>query len=463
MKKPFNLFLLLLLLIYPNINAAIIMQPYLQAVTQNSIYVLVECNVTDTVFVNYGLTSSFGSIAKTESVIQTTQIPATYVHRIKLINLQSNTTYFYKAAQGPSVSLTSNFITAVPAGTPFRFVWMADCRTGTKVHDRISQKINLTNAAFSLYGGDLCYDNTYDYWKNEFFRPDELTVISHIPFFNSPGNHEGSNQNTQAFTYAPVSASGTQEYYSFNYGDMHVLVMNTELPYKIGSPQYNFAVTDLSSASTVWKIVISHKPAYCAGGHGEDDSMKDLSQNVFVPNHVNVVISGHSHFYQHNYVDSIHHVIIGSAGADLVRPRNASYTLNSVMDYNYSVIDVNNVQFKMIIYNNNNIKLDSIILTKNQVGINHNNNFISNFSLEQNYPNPFNPETIIKFTIPEESDVTLQILDVQGKEMKSFINARLIEGSYSYILDVSELASGIYFYKLTAGNASITKKMSIIK
>lgn len=85
------------------------------------------------------------------------------------------------------------------------------------------------------------------------------------------------------------------------------------------------------------------------------------------------------------------------------------------------------------------------------------------FSLEQNYPNPFNPATMIKFSIPEASNVSLKIYDVLGNEVSNIVNGQLDAGQYEYNFNATNLSSGIYFYKLEAGNFVDTKKMILIK
>ena len=86
------------------------------------------------------------------------------------------------------------------------------------------------------------------------------------------------------------------------------------------------------------------------------------------------------------------------------------------------------------------------------------------FSLSQNYPNPFNPRTRISFAIPYESKVNLIIFDITGREVIRLINNEIKkEGYYEAELDGSKLASGIYFYRITAGDFSETKMMTFIK
>ncbi len=89
----------------------------------------------------------------------------------------------------------------------------------------------------------------------------------------------------------------------------------------------------------------------------------------------------------------------------------------------------------------------------------------SQFVLEQNYPNPFNPTTMITYQLPASSDVKLEVFDVLGKKVASLVNTRQSAGSYSVNFNSAQynLASGLYFYKLSAGNFSQTHKMILTK
>ena len=101
-------------------------------------------------------------------------------------------------------------------------------------------------------------------------------------------------------------------------------------------------------------------------------------------------------------------------------------------------------------------------------GLIHNSNELpTNFSVSQNYPNPFNPTTVIRYSIPEgtgrEMSVQLKVYDANGKEIETLVNQRQNAGSYSVSFNASNYPSGVYFYKLKAGEFSETKKMVIIK
>ena len=90
------------------------------------------------------------------------------------------------------------------------------------------------------------------------------------------------------------------------------------------------------------------------------------------------------------------------------------------------------------------------------------------FALEQNYPNPFNPTTIIKYSIAQNPllgglMVTLKVYNLLGQEAATLVNKQQPAGSYEVKFDGSKFASGIYLYKLNAGDFSSVKKLLLLK
>jgi ligand-binding sensor domain-containing protein len=90
-------------------------------------------------------------------------------------------------------------------------------------------------------------------------------------------------------------------------------------------------------------------------------------------------------------------------------------------------------------------------------------NIPTQFELSQNYPNPFNPETTIKYQIPESGRVSLKIYDVLGREVANLVNEFQSRGNYTKMFNAASLSSGVYFYRLQAGNYSATKKLILVK
>ncbi len=85
------------------------------------------------------------------------------------------------------------------------------------------------------------------------------------------------------------------------------------------------------------------------------------------------------------------------------------------------------------------------------------------FALLQNYPNPFNPTTLIRYRLPKNSAVTLEVYDVLGRLVRTLVNERQTFGEHSVTFDAANLPSGVYFYRILAGAYTDTKKLLLLK
>ena len=94
---------------------------------------------------------------------------------------------------------------------------------------------------------------------------------------------------------------------------------------------------------------------------------------------------------------------------------------------------------------------------------NENTNIPSSFLLNQNYPNPFNPETKIQFGLPEDSNVKIEIFNIQGKIVTALVDGALSAGYHTATFDATSFPSGVYFYKIVAGNFTDIKRMLLVK
>ncbi len=88
---------------------------------------------------------------------------------------------------------------------------------------------------------------------------------------------------------------------------------------------------------------------------------------------------------------------------------------------------------------------------------------VEQFRLQSNYPNPFNPKTVISGQWPGDSDVRLVVYDVLGRQVATLANSRYPAGKYSFTFDGANLASGVYFYRLTAGSFSAVRTMLLLR
>ena len=85
------------------------------------------------------------------------------------------------------------------------------------------------------------------------------------------------------------------------------------------------------------------------------------------------------------------------------------------------------------------------------------------FQLAQNYPNPFNPATKIVYSLPHRSMVTLAVYNSLGQRVATLVNEEIGQGIHEATFDATKLASGNYFYRLTAGGQTQTRVMTVLK
>jgi uncharacterized repeat protein (TIGR01451 family)/TQXA domain-containing protein len=115
-----------------------------------------------------------------------------------------------------------------------------------------------------------------------------------------------------------------------------------------------------------------------------------------------------------------------------------------------------------------NFEVSDIAILNNLTGINNKDILPDKFSLNQNFPNPFNPSTIIRYALPSSEKVSIKIYDIIGREVKTLVNEEKNAGTYSVLWNGRNnegitVSSGIYLYRIYAGNYIETKKMTLVK
>jgi hypothetical protein len=178
--------------------------------------------------------------------------------------------------------------------------------------------------------------------------------------------------------------------------------------------------------------------------------------------------------YHNDYVhmDIARIVINGATGENL---NSGTWNTNQMINKNIStILDPSwvpgNCNVNIIVYKDSSdlffaaVEQGTKQSVTGMVGITGNTGEIPEvYSLSQNYPNPFNPTTNVQFTIPKDGFVNLRVFDVSGRLVQTYTDGFMSAGSYNVDFDGTELSSGIYFYTLTAGSFTETKKMILVK
>jgi hypothetical protein len=99
----------------------------------------------------------------------------------------------------------------------------------------------------------------------------------------------------------------------------------------------------------------------------------------------------------------------------------------------------------------------------NTTVVNYNSIIPTELVLEQNYPNPFNPETIINYSVPNQTNVEISVFNILGQKVQTLINSQHSAGNYNIKFSANNFASGVYIYQIKANNILISKKMMLVK
>jgi hypothetical protein len=272
--------------------------PYLQWVTSTSARIVWWTNLQTASVVEYGL-GVFSDVAS-ESVPR-------YQHMMLIGGLTPGTTYQYRVGDGNVASSTYNFTTAAATGTAFSFAAVGDFGGGSPGETAVANSIAASDAQFTQTVGDNVYPDSQDPDFTTFYSDFDsrlfkqyAQVINKQSFWPANGNKEyyGDGAHWRIF-----SLPNNERWYSYDWGDAHILVLDSEQPYTPGSPQYQFAESDLSAnQAKTWRIVVFHKPPFSSTSN---NSSAEGAQTYLVPlfeqQRVQLVLSGDSHNYERSY------------------------------------------------------------------------------------------------------------------------------------------------------------------
>jgi hypothetical protein len=272
--------------------------PYLQWVTQSSARVVWWTNLPTASVVEYG-PGVLSEIA-TDPVLQTR-------HEMLIGALTPGATYQYRVGNGSVTSATYTFTTAAPPGATFTFAAVGDFGGGGPGESDVADQIAVGGTQFTQTVGDNVYpdsqdpdfDNFYSDFDGRFFKQ-YVQVINKQSFFPANGNKEyyGDGAHWRVF-----SVPNNERWYSYDWGDAHILVLDSEQSYTPGSPQYQYAQADLAAnQDKTWRIVVIHRPPYSstsANSNSEDEQTYLVP--LFQQQKVQLVLSGNSHNYERSY------------------------------------------------------------------------------------------------------------------------------------------------------------------
>lgn len=291
----------------------------------------------------------------------TTEYGTDHQHKFTITGLTPGTKYFYKVTVNDTESTTGDFISgASDADTKVSFYAYGDTRTYPDKHDLVAKKIldeialHPKSQTLLLFGGDFVqYGNSEESWTNEFFDPQYTnirTLHARVPFVGAMGNHEGHGSLYAKYFPYPQFVSN-RYYFSFDYANVHVSVLDQYTPYTPGSAQYTWLENDLATSTKPWKIILLHEPGWTAypitGGHSNNVTVQNVIQPLCLKHDVQFVISAHNHYYSRADVNNVMHVTTAGGGAPQYPPAQRENVVLFDKSYHFCKFDIEDNKLKL--------------------------------------------------------------------------------------------------------------------
>lgn len=322
----------------------IVRGPYLQTGTPTSVIVKWRTPLPGLSTVAFGLSET----ALTDTV--TSGLGCQTDHEVKLAGLLPNTTYHYRILYNGMAlpGQTDQYFTTSPnPGTrkPVRAWFLGDAGTANNnqrdVRDAYYNYVNTLPAGDNhtdmvVLLGDNAYDDGTDAeYQDAIFEDMYEDMIKKSVMWSTLGNHDGRSADAGAqtgpyydiFTFpkngeAGGVPSGTESYYSYDYGNIHFIVLESnETDRSVGGAMYNWAEADIQNTTADWIVAVWHHPPYTRGSHISDIELQlfQMRQN-FLPmlesNGIDLVLCGHSHSYERSYFLNGHYGLSFSFNAN---------------------------------------------------------------------------------------------------------------------------------------------------
>ncbi len=354
----------LLLLIALPATADITKGPYLQHLDLDRVTICFETDLAGQGAVEVGPDTGYGETFTGQGAAFTHEGATVYQYKIVVDERDADTLYHYRVMHGGTTTADFTFITEPDHLTPFRFVVFGDSRGGAigspnLEHEAAVAAIIDESPALYFNTGDLVSAGAdLDDWA--YFFEAEYDLMADVPLYPIFGNHEDDEDNgltgdeNWARYFAPPEANQHPTYYSFDYLNVHFVVIDVEKWETLLTPgilQNGWLRDDLDEANENPKINFTfaflHEPpfSYKEGRTGNTATLLILNP-IFQDYGVDAVFEGHDHFYARHEMGGLNHIVTGGGGAGLYDfqtwpqpPSIPGYRAHDKSNH-YNVIDV---------------------------------------------------------------------------------------------------------------------------
>lgn len=454
------------------------------AVTADSATIVWHTATPTTDCVEYGPTLAYGMSAETK-------VP-TLEHAVTLHRLVPGQLYYYRVrCDGETLSEGPDYrFRSLPdkRTTRCRFIAFGDGGRGNATQLSLVPGLVAAEADFALHTGDVVYPlgEAEDFDPKHFFP--YAPLLRNTPLWLSLGNHDYGTNDGQpyldAFFLPRNNPAGTERYYSFDWGQVHVVILDS---IAFDDPaQLAWLEADLAAATTTWKFAVFHHPLYSCGMHGSSTSVRNRFAPILEAHGVDIVLNGHDHDYQRSFpmrdgvaydvAQSPHFlrpqgiVYIVTGGGAGVRPTSSSceFTAVAVSATHFTQVDVDGTFLHLRAIDTAGQMLDEMTIDKSPAPDSSAAAPALAAWLLPNVPNPFNPSTWLRYELSTPQQVHLAIYDLMGRRVRQLTQGAQPAGPHQVFWDGSDdrgtgVGSGIYLVRLQASEARTTRKILLAK
>ncbi|NRA12856.1 MAG: metallophosphoesterase [Crocinitomicaceae bacterium] len=331
--------LLLFLLCTIQLNAQVVDRyNYVQRPTDSSVTIALRTVNNSTGTISWGLTPGNLNNSLSESA-------STSKHFFDISGLNANTLYYYQTSTDMGyTSGVDNFYTAKPDTTmPFSFLHYGDCGYNNGIQNTIASLMEADSADFGVVAGDVDQGVGDDY--DDVFFGVYQNMLKKSCHYTAIGNHDTYADNAATYLdnfYLPSNnPQNSERYYSFGWGNAKFICLDSNLPYTVGTDQYDWLVSELQCNHYQWLFLFFHHPPWTNAWsldyyipfspyflyQGNEDMRTDLVP-LFEEYNVDFVLNGHSHCYQRGKLNGVKYIISGGAGASVLDDNTNSNSPN---------------------------------------------------------------------------------------------------------------------------------------
>ncbi len=335
-------------------NSALVRGPFIQMPEDEYLTVAWRTAALVDSAVDYGLDVTYSGGTVTDTNL-------TRDHTIHIPGLIPGTQYYYRVRGGGETLSEGHYFHTKPATSqPYRIVVIGDHGQGTLGMSNIADRINdrtdfvaVMTVGDNVYGSGGCNFDAPPGWYDPLWFTLYRPTMRRVATFPAPGNHDVDTANGQWLvdyfrlpTNGPPGQIGKN--YSFQFGNAHVAVIDTE-PFEDNQAAVmdeikTWLSNDLAAATMPWRIAFLHRPPFTSqGNHNDQETVKAHIVPILKAAGVHVVFQGHNHFYERiNAIDGIHYITSGACGAGLYGISNRkAFSARLYNDrHSYTILDI---------------------------------------------------------------------------------------------------------------------------